>query len=183
VGRALPPGVANAARRGDADGFVKAVQEAPASVPLRALQEASEVVVPLAAGSLTAWTQLSRLINTQPYLTCPAGHVARPKPGALPPTTNGCGPNGAALPKGIVLPGFTACCNAHDTGYARCGSSQRQADDALYLCLRAACNSLGNTDPRRVTCPTSAYAYFAAVTNFGGAAYRSGQEQCECVPA
>lgn len=80
-------------------------------------------------------------------------------------------------------PGFTACCNAYDTAYGRCGLSQSQADDAFFRCLRAACNRLASTDLRRIGCPTAAYAYFAAVTFFGGPAYRSGQEQCRCVRA
>lgn len=136
----LTPGSGKAAGLNDADAFVKSFVEALLPVPLGALQDLSKVVVPLAARKLTVLTLLARLLNSQPYLTCPAGHVARRKPGPplLPPPT-AVAPRAPRCPRSSCRPAsrLAATPTTLPTGDAACRRA-RPTTRSSAACVRRA---------------------------------------------
>ena len=119
--------------------------------------------------------------------SCPPNTEKRTQPGNV-PTMNGCGPEGGSIkiPQGFGDADYTGSCNGHDVCYEECGTSKDTCDevfrDDMYESCAAAYPGLLN-GALRFGCYERAYAYYQAVSQFGGDAWLAAQKKaCECCP-
>lgn len=117
--------------------------------------------------------------------TCPSGTNKHQQSGYT-PSFNGCGPEGGTikLPQGYGKADYTSSCNHHDTCYEECDTPKVSCDetfrDDMYASCAAAYPGLTNS-LSRFGCYERAYAYYAAVLNFGDSAWIAAQQKsCEC---
>lgn len=96
--------------------------------------------------------------------------------------TAGCGSGSSVILLKILSPvgsnQFRAACNEHDTCYDTFGKSQQECDKAFHNRMLGICARDHNTivgRPLRIACNGRADAYYAAVRNHGGDAYRKAQ--------
>jgi hypothetical protein len=117
--------------------------------------------------------------------SCPPEQQKKTKSGNQ-PTANGCGPEGGSikLPQGYGNADYTSSCNGHDFCYEECATSKDQCDEDFEQDMYDSCaaaypgvlNSLF-----RFGCYERAYAYYQAVSIFGGSAWSAAQQKaCEC---
>jgi Group XII secretory phospholipase A2 precursor (PLA2G12) len=97
--------------------------------------------------------------------------------------TAGCGSGSTVYLLKIISPvgsnQFRAACNEHDTCYDTAGESKQKCDNAFHNRMLGICARKHNTilgKPFRIACNGRADAYFAAVSEHGGAAYRKAQK-------
>lgn len=137
------------------------------------------------ASSLQEYVHGDPLGATDPEGLVAARQCMNPRPDTSipPPTPNGCGGAGSAVP---VPDGFGKCnfkpwCDNHDLCYATCGANKQLCDDMLCTNLFAECGRCGKNLLERLACMEAAAAYCAAVTLFGQGWYDAAQERfCIC---
>ncbi len=117
--------------------------------------------------------------------TCPPNTEKRTQPGNV-PTMNGCGPEGGSIkiPQGYGNADYTGSCNNHDVCYEDCAIGKDSCDttfkEEMYDACAAAYPGVLSALVR-FSCYERAYAYYQAVSQFGGDAYTAAQfKACEC---
>lgn len=96
--------------------------------------------------------------------------------------TAGCGSGSSVYLLKILSPvgsnQFRVACNEHDTCYDTFGKSQQECDKAFHNRMLGICKRDHNTivgRPLRIACNGRADAYYSAVRNHGGDAYKQAQ--------
>ncbi len=108
-------------------------------------------------------------------LICLSGRVSK----GLTVSTNGC-----SVASWVPNPGFTSCCNSHDSCYGNCGDLKISCDAKFWSCMINTCNSKYSKwyqVVQRTSCKALATTYYASVTVGGICFYNNAQTKyCRC---
>ncbi|KAJ3484328.1 hypothetical protein NLG97_g7082 [Lecanicillium saksenae] len=114
---------------------------------------------------------------------CLAGQTA--KFNGVPPTSNGCGPEGGVVLGLDLIPDlwFGQCCNGHDLCYGTCDESFDSCNTDFHTCMKESCVGQKLTGLKRLTCETGADMYYHYVDTKGRKPFDAANKYscvCEC---
>jgi len=99
-----------------------------------------------------------------------------------PPSSNGCGPEGAPdwVMKALDDPVLKPCCDDHDICYGTIGTPHPTCDGNFFTCMTGRCKSAGLNWFLRFGCYEVATIYFSAVRAGGCDAWQAAQKKSGC---
>jgi len=99
-----------------------------------------------------------------------------------PPSSNGCGPVGAAdwVMKALDDPVLKPCCDDHDICYGTIGTPHENCDATFFSCMTARCKSAGLNWFLRFGCYEAATIYWGFVRALGCGPWQEAQKSAGC---